>query len=140
MDPEKGGVSICGSGPAGLAAAITLAKGGRRVIVYERRTEVGSRFHNDLQGLENWTTQGDVLEEIAALGIAPDFSATPFYEVVLFDPHGREHHYCSPRPMAYIVHRGGIENSLDMELKKQALDAGVEIHFGESCRRLPEGG
>ena len=133
-------ISICGAGPAGLAAAITLARAGRRVIVYERHAEVGNRFHDDLQGLENWTTGGDVLEELAGFGIDPDFSATPFHNVVLFDPKGREHHYCSPQPMAYIVHRGATSGALDIGLKEQALAAGAEIRFGESCRQLPTGG
>lgn len=140
MSIEADAISICGAGPAGLAAAITLARAGRRVIVYERHAEVGSRFHDDLQGLENWTTEGDVLEELAGLGIAPDFSATPFYNAVLFDPEGREHHYRSPQPMAYIVHRGATSSALDIGLKEQALAAGAEIRFGESCRQLPTGG
>jgi len=137
---DETSVFISGAGPAGLAAAITLARAGRRVIVYERHAEVGSRFHDDLQGIENWTTDGDVLKELAELGIESNFSATPFYEVTLFDPEGGKHSYHSPQPMAYIVHRGAIAGSLDAGLKQQALDAGVEIRFGETCRQLPTGG
>lgn len=37
-------VKIAGAGPAGLAAAITLAHSGRQVIVYETQKEVGHRF------------------------------------------------------------------------------------------------
>lgn len=141
MGIDKDAITISGAGPAGLAAAITLAQAGRRVIVYERHAEVGSRFHDDLQGLENWTTQGDVLEELARFGIESNFSATPFYDVTLFDPQGHEHHYHSPQPMAYIVHRGAISSgSLDTGLKAQALTAGAEIHFNETCRQLPSGG
>ncbi len=140
MEADVGVISISGAGPAGLAAAITLAKAGRRVIVYERYTEVGNRFHGDLQGLENWTTEGDVLDELAGLGIAANFSATPFHEVVLFDPEGQEHIYRSEKPMAYIVHRGALPGTLDIGLKEQALAAGVEIRFGETCRKLPAGG
>lgn len=55
-------VQIAGAGPAGLAAAITLAREGVSVQVHEARNEVGYRFQRDLQGLENWTTQQDVLQ------------------------------------------------------------------------------
>ncbi|MFV1993320.1 MAG: NAD(P)/FAD-dependent oxidoreductase, partial [Acidiferrobacterales bacterium] len=137
MEVDIDAISISGAGPAGLAAAITLARAGRRVIVYERHMEVGNRFHDDLQGLENWTTEGDVLEELASLGIESNFSATPFNKVVLFDPEGQEHIYRSQKPMAYIVHRGAITGALDIGLKEQALAAGVEIRFGETCRKLP---
>ena len=133
-------IAISGAGPAGLAAAITLAKAGRRVIVYERHADVANRFHDDLQGLENWTTQGNVLKELAGFGIDANFSATPFYDVTLFDPQGGEHRYHSPQPMAYIVHRGAIAGSLDSGLKAQALAAGAEIRFNETCRHLPAGG
>ncbi len=140
MGIDKDAITISGAGPAGLAAAITLAKAGQRVIVYERHAEVGSRFHGDLQGLENWTTTGNVLQELAGLGIETSFSATPFHDVTLFDPEGHEHHYHSPQPMAYIVHRGAAAGTLDSGLKDQALNAGVEIRFGKTCRQLPAGG
>ncbi|MFU8830068.1 MAG: FAD-binding protein [Phycisphaerales bacterium] len=50
-------IEIAGAGPAGLAAAITLARVGRVVIVHEAQAEVEYRFKRDLQGLENWTTR-----------------------------------------------------------------------------------
>jgi len=133
-------VEIVGAGPAGLAAALSIVRQGGRAIVYERRNEVGSRFHDDLQGLENWTTEGDVLDELAGIGIAANFSATPFYKAVLFGPDGCEHVYRSAKPMAYIVHRGAVTGSLDMGLRQQALDAGVDIRFAESRDHLSDGG
>ena len=51
---------------AGLAAALTIAKSGGKAIVHELKGAVGARFHGDFQGLENWTTSEDVLEELAA--------------------------------------------------------------------------
>jgi len=71
--PSRAGVEIVGAGPAGLSAALTAARAGREVTVWERRADCGSRFHGDLQGLENWTTRGDVLEELAGMGIATTF-------------------------------------------------------------------
>lgn len=50
---QNGPINIVGAGPAGLAAAITLARAGRAVIVHEAQAEVGYRFQRDLQGLEN---------------------------------------------------------------------------------------
>ncbi|MBI2959234.1 MAG: NAD(P)-binding protein, partial [Betaproteobacteria bacterium] len=57
-------LQVVGAGPAGLAAAITLARAGCRVIVHEAQREVGYRFGGDLQGLENWSTKGDVLDAL----------------------------------------------------------------------------
>ena len=62
-------IQIGGAGSAGLAAAITLAKAGRRVLVHEMQSEVGNRFDGDFQGLENWSAQQDVLDQLRELGI-----------------------------------------------------------------------
>lgn len=66
-------IQIAGAGPAGLASAITLARAGRRVIVHEAQREIGYRFQNDLQGLENWTAEQGVLEELDGLGLTTSF-------------------------------------------------------------------
>jgi flavin-dependent dehydrogenase len=62
-------ISIVGGGPAGLACAIVLARAGYRVVIHEQHTRVGSRFHGDFQGLENWSSDQDVLDELALSGI-----------------------------------------------------------------------
>jgi len=132
-------LEIVGAGPAGLAAAITAAKAGYRAVVYERSHDVGSRFHGDFQGIENWTAERDALEELASLGIEPTFRATPFREQHFFKPDGREHVFRSPQPFYYLVQRGPGPGTLDRSLKDQALAAGVEIRFGHTVRKLPEG-
>ena len=131
-------VHIAGAGPAGLAAALVAAKAGMQVVVHERRQEVGSRFHGDFQGLENWSTEGDVLDDLAGQGIEPNFEAVPIREQVLFDPDGRERAYRSEQPFYYLVRRGTGPGTLDQGLKDQALSNGVELRFRDSVQHLPE--
>ncbi|NIN36519.1 MAG: NAD(P)-binding protein [Gammaproteobacteria bacterium] len=133
-------VVIAGAGPAGLAAAITAAKNGRHVTVHERHSDVGYRFHGDFQGLENWTSTEDILEQMSAIGIEPEFEVAPFKELVCYNHMGQEHICQSSQPIFYLVRRGNAPGTLDSELKEQALAAGVEIIFNSSCRELPEGG
>jgi len=133
-------VHISGAGPAGLAAALTIGKSGGQAVVHEAHAEVGGRFHGDFQGLENWTTPGDVLEELNALGIEPTFEHTPFRELVVYDPVGRESVYRSPDPVFYLVRRGPTPGSLDVSLRDQALASGADLRFQDPCRHLPEGG
>ncbi|HEY1253013.1 MAG TPA: NAD(P)/FAD-dependent oxidoreductase [Thermoanaerobaculia bacterium] len=130
-------IEIVGAGPAGLSAALTVARAGRSVTLYERQADVGRRFHGDLQGLENWTTPGDVLEELAAMGIQPTFDYTPIREGVFYDFDGRECTVRSDRPAFYLVRRGTGAGTLDQSLKRQAIDAGVTIRFGHSPGELP---
>src|SRR5437773_2735260 len=144
QDDESGQVAlkpihVYGAGPSGLAAALAANQAGRRVIVHERCSDVGHRFHDDFQGLENWTTDGDVLDELVGLGIEPTFDHTPIREAVVFDPR-RVHTYRSPRPLFYLVRRGARAGTLDSSLKAQALARGIELRFGEARPQLPEGG
>jgi len=133
-------IHIVGAGPAGLTAALTAVRAGRHAVVHEQRPDVGARFHGDLQGIENWTTQGDVLNELALLGVDLAFAAHPCREGTFYDPEGREYTYRSPEPLFYLVRRGREPGTLDQQLKAQALSAGVEIRFRDPMTRLPEGG
>jgi flavin-dependent dehydrogenase len=133
-------VEILGAGPAGLAAAITVARGGGQAVVYERNGDVGLRFHGDFQGVENWTTVGDVLEEFRGLGIEPAFDCAPVREFTMFDPTGRAHPCRSGQPLFYLVRRGPQLGSLDAGLKGQAQALGVRIQFHTRQGHLPRGG
>jgi flavin-dependent dehydrogenase len=133
-------VTISGAGPAGLSAALAVVRAGGAARVFERRSEVGSRFHGDFQGLENWSTRRDVLEELGEMGIEPTFEHVPFRECVFFDPDGKEHVCRSDKPLWYLVRRGSEAGTLDSALKDQALAAGVEIETGTGLDHLPDGG
>ncbi|HEX2647375.1 MAG TPA: NAD(P)/FAD-dependent oxidoreductase, partial [Candidatus Dormibacteraeota bacterium] len=140
MARERAPVHVLGGGPSGLAAALTANRAGRHVIVHERAPNVGHRFHDDLQGLENWTAEGDVLEELGALGINSTFDHTAIREVVVFDPHHRAHTYRSRQPLFYLVRRGSSSGTLDCSLKAQAVSRGIDVRFGTAPHRLRDGG
>jgi flavin-dependent dehydrogenase len=133
-------IHISGAGPAGLAAAITIAGHGGRAVVHERYRDVGMRFHGDFQGLESWAAEGDVLDELQSIGIEPTFEHTPIRKMTIFDPAGSAHQYRSPHPIFYLVRRGPYPGTLDASLKDQALACGAEIRFRDRLDDLPAGG
>ncbi len=83
-------VEISGAGPAGLSAALAARARGAEVTVYEARNDASARFHGDFQGLENWTSETNVITEPANSRIQVELSHTPINEVVWFDPEGVE--------------------------------------------------
>lgn len=129
-------IQVVGAGPAGLAAAITLARGGRRVVVYEAAAEVGSRFQGDHQGLENWTTERDVLDDFREHGITCDFAQTPFREGIAFDAWGNRYPMRSGLPLFYLIERGPGPGSIDSALLAQARELGVEVRFKTRLRQI----
>ncbi len=122
--------AIAGAGPAGLAAALTLGRAGCPPVVYEKRAQVAGRFHGDFQGIENYSTRDDALEELARAGVEPTFEVTPFREATLFGPDGREWRYRASAPLYYMIRRGAESGRLDAALLSQALDLGVRVRFG----------
>lgn len=129
-------VEIAGAGPAGLAAAITLAHAGRKVIVYETHKEVGHRFGGDFQGIENWTTREDALTVLEKLGITTEFSAMACRNGTVFDPNGKRYEVESDETLFYIVERGPSPESLDSALLKQVQALGVEVRFNHRLRHM----
>jgi len=129
-------VEVVGAGPSGLAAAITLARSGQRVIVHEAQPDVGHRFGADLQGLENWSTQADVLDVLGQAGLTTGFEKLPCSRGIVFDAWGGEHEIRSAQPIFYMVERGPRRGSLDSALLAQALAVGVEVRFGSRKGRL----
>lgn len=124
-------VKISGAGPSGLTAAINLAKAGYEVEVFEKRDDTGKRFHGDLQGLENWSDDEDVLQQFGRMNIDINFDADPFLKLIITNGHSqRVSHY--DHPLCYLVKRGDVKGSLDQGLKEQALHSGVDIHFRQT--------
>jgi flavin-dependent dehydrogenase len=123
-------IKISGAGPAGLSAAIALRQLGVSSIVYERGPTVGARFHGDFQGIENWTTDGDVLDELCGLGVDLRAVSIPVRKVTCFSPSGRTMELESRQPFFYLVRRGAASGTLDTHLLQIASSLGVEIRFG----------
>lgn len=126
---NKEPTQIAGAGPAGLAAAITLARAGREVVVYEAHKEVGHRFQRDFQGLENWTTRTDALDVLKEMGVECNFTAQPFMGGTAYDAWDKPYHIDCDKPLFYLIERGPGPDSLDTGLLKQAQALGVEVRF-----------
>lgn len=134
-------MEVVGAGPAGLAAALTARAAGASVTVYEKHPRAGARFHGDFQGLENWTTDDDVLEELCGLGLVLDLKLAPVREIVCFDPQGVPFRLSSAgRPLFYLVKRGVCDDSFDTGFARQALKAGATLLWSTRVTQLPDGG
>jgi flavin-dependent dehydrogenase len=125
-------VKILGAGPAGLAAAINLSQNGYNVDIFERNLDVGNNINGNLQGLENWSGDQDVIEEFKKMNIKTNFHCEPFNNLRITNSKENWDFSCE-RPAFYVLKRGTDNNSLDQGLKKQALDNGVNIRFGETA-------
>ncbi|OIO27385.1 MAG: hypothetical protein AUJ60_09240 [Nitrospirae bacterium CG1_02_44_142] len=124
-------IKILGAGISGLTAAINLAQYGYRVNVYEKNSDVGMRFYGDFQGLENWSSNEDVLSSLKTMSVVADFYHKPFYEGCFYGPSSNAQ-VKSLKPIFYLVQRGKDKETLDYSLKKQALSLGVNIIFNTS--------
>jgi|SaaInlV_200m_DNA_3_1039701.scaffolds.fasta_scaffold10995_2 flavin-dependent dehydrogenase len=125
---SKKSLKILGAGPAGLAAAITAAHAGRDVDVYERHNTIGKRFGGDMQGLENWSQDIDIIEQLNSMGIKINFDCDPFDSFIITDGI-KQSTATFDRPIFYLVKRGPEKGTLDTGLLQQAQDLGVKVHF-----------
>jgi len=124
-------IKILGAGPAGLTAAINLAKNRFKVIVYEKNSNCGMRFRGDFQGFENWTSKLDILDEIQSMNINLDFWYKPILQAIFYDYKRNKRIINFEKPGLYLIKRGIFTGSLDMSLKKQAIENDVEILFNQ---------
>ncbi len=126
---EERHISIAGAGPAGLTAAIVLAKHGYKARVYEMSPDVGRRMNVGFQGLENWSSDKDITALLKDIGIDVNFLCVPYCGGDIYAPGIAPLEIKSGKPIFYLVKRGVGDGSLDEGLKKQALSLGVKIFF-----------
>jgi flavin-dependent dehydrogenase len=115
---------IIGGGPAGCAAAITLARAGRRPLLIERNAAAVHKVCGDFLSAET-------IEMARALGCDPaGLGAVPIGRVRLV--HGRrEAEAALPFPARSLSRR-----TLDRALLAQAGQAGAAVLTGQAVRRL----
>lgn len=128
-------IKIAGAGPSGLAAAITLARGGRKVEVHEAKDDVGKRFIGDLQILENFSERDTAVDLLDRIGIEQNFYFRGVDWSTFFDHKGKKFEMKSSEPYGYFIRRGPFEGTLDRGLLERARGLGVDVRFGSRIRR-----
>ena len=124
-------VLVIGAGPAGAAAAITLRRSGRSVIVVDK-----ALFPRDKCCGDGLTTLA--LRELAPLGLRPEHVAS--WQTVdaawLRSPSGRE--VCLPMPAGGAFAATTPRRELDAALVRLARDAGAVIHEGHGLTSVEQ--
>ena len=129
-----------GAGPAGLVAAINLAKSGFAGALHEAAPGVGHRFHGDFQGFENWTTEDDVRAFLTRINVNINFRFEPYRGGIFFSPSLQRREIRTREPLFYLVERGCAEGCLDFGLLRQAEAAGVKVMFNARSWNVDRGG
>ena len=109
---------IVGSGPNGLAAAITLAREGLKVLVLEANEQPGGGARTSELTLPGY--RHDVCSAIHPMGLA-----SPFFQSVPLEEHGLEWIH-PPAPLAHPLDDGTaviLERSVDETAEKLGEDA-----------------
>jgi menaquinone-9 beta-reductase len=119
---------ILGSGPAGSAAAIMLARGSAKPLILERNLETGDAICG---GFISWRT----LATLETLGLSfEDLRGHRVTQLRLFTS---KHIASAPLPKMAI---GLSRRRLDTLLLKQALRQGAAVERGVTIREIGEGG
>ena len=119
-------VAVVGAGPAGTAAAITLARAGLRVLAFDR-----ARFPRDKCCGDGLTT--GALRRLEELGLDPSRipSWQPVEDVWVRSPSGREVAFPLPRGQG-LYGAVASRRELDAELVALARRAGAEVLEGHA--------
>jgi menaquinone-9 beta-reductase len=120
--PPSTEIAIVGAGPAGAAAAITLARAGRTVTLIDRAV-----FPRDKCCGDGLTT--GALRRLEALGLDPATipSWTWVDDVQITPPNGRRRTFPLPRDMGHFA-AVATRVELDHALVKLAVAAGATLH------------
>jgi len=119
-------VAVIGGGPSGLHAASLLAERGLKVLVAEKKREIGS----------NIICTGIVGKEIfQEFSISPDPVIRNIQIVKVVSSSGNSLHYQHPSTFACIVDR----KLFDQALAEKARSAGAEIALGTCVRDVTLG-
>jgi flavin-dependent dehydrogenase len=140
MRDSKRTIDIVGAGPAGLVAAINLAKAGFAVTLHESAPTVGHRFHGDFQGIENWTTETDVRKFLKQINVEINFRFEPYRGGIFYSPDLKRREIRTREPLFYLVERGGKEECLDFGLLQQAQELGVRVLLNARSWSVDQGG
>ena len=119
-------VAVVGGGPGGCAAAITLARAGRDVVLIDR-----ARFPRD-KCCGDGLTAG-ALRHLEALGLRPETVSSwqTVDDVWVRSPSGRT--ACFPMPRGMGVFAAVAERAdLDAALLDVARSAGAKVHDGHA--------
>ncbi len=119
-------VKILGAGIAGLTCAINLAKEGKEVEIFERKSGVGQQIRPNYQGLLK--TKGDPMGYLASYNLKPKFDLLRL-DKALFCTRKRDIEVTLKEPIDFIL-RGG-KTSLEYGLYEQAESLGVAFNFNE---------
>ena len=107
-----------------------------QVVVHEAKPTVGWRFGRDLQGLENWSSSIDVLQELQSYNISLDFDFFPAKEGTAFDAWGKAYSINTNKPLFYTIERGSESSSFDHALLRNAQSLGVEVIFNSKINSV----
>src|SRR3989344_763262 len=94
------------------------------------------KLNGDFQGLENWTSEEDVLESLKKMNIKINFPYSPRYSQEVYDSDLNKTTLKSKKPFYYLIRRGRFKDTLDSGLKKQAKELGVEIIYNKEIKNI----
>jgi len=125
---------VLGAGPAGLSAAICLAKNGCKVDVFEETSVVGGHTGNNIQAIRNYGVDKGVIGKIEQTGIKLSH-LNPIYRIMKYSPsHRCDEIYSKEEPIFYTFKRGVDSESLENQLAEQAQEKGANIILGKKAK------